>query len=90
VLGKRDGERDNFRERRLASNNALLEPFGYSLEAKQGTEMELYALYQGDELLQDEISMFWPVSINASGSDFAMVLEFGITVPVSCERDRTR
>jgi hypothetical protein len=75
VLSKRAGERENFRERRLASNNALLEPFGYSLEAKPETEMELYTLYQGDELLQDEISMFWPVSINASGSDFAMVVE---------------
>jgi hypothetical protein len=75
VLGKRAGERENFRERRLANNNALLEPFGYSLEAKQETEMELYALYQEDELLLDEISMFWPVSINASKNDFAMVVE---------------
>jgi hypothetical protein len=86
VLSKRAGERENFRERRLASNNALLEPFGYSLEAKPETEMELYTLYQGDELLQDEISMFWPVSINASEAILPWWWNCGITVPLSCER----
>jgi PAS domain-containing protein len=79
VLEKRVAWRDSSPERRLAANNTSLEPFGYSLKAKEGAEMELYELWRrterGDELVQDEISYFWPVSINAAGDDFAMVVE---------------
>ena len=85
VFEKRAEWREGSTERRLMSNNALLEPFGYSLEGVQGGEVELYALYHGgerlqgerlqEELVQDEISMFWPASVSASGEDFALVVE---------------
>jgi hypothetical protein len=75
VFQKRAAWRGGFEERRLAGNNALLAPFGYSLNAKDGSQMHLYQLYRGDELLLDDINAFWPVSINASGSDFALVVE---------------
>jgi hypothetical protein len=75
VFQKRAAWRGGFEERRLAGNNALVAPFGYSLNAKDGSQMHLYQLYRGDELLLDDINAFWPVSINASGSDFALVVE---------------
>jgi len=79
VLEKRDEWRGSFSEKRLQANNSLLEPFGYLLKAKEGAEMELYELWRrterGEELVQEEISFFWPVSVNAAGNDFAMVVE---------------
>ncbi len=75
VFQKRAAWRGNSPEIRLAGNNPLLKPFGYSLKAKSGGDMPLYELYQGDRLLQDNIDAFWPVSVSASGSDFALVVE---------------
>jgi hypothetical protein len=75
ILKNRAEWRDSSPGRRLAGNNESLEAFGYTLKAKEGAEVELYELYQGDELVQDEISNFWPVSVSAAGSDFAMVVE---------------
>lgn len=75
VFQKRADWRGGFRERRLAGNNALLEPFGYALKVKQGAVMELYELHRGDELFLDNINEIWPVSVSASGSDFALVVE---------------
>jgi hypothetical protein len=79
VLEKRDEWRGIFSEKRLQDNNSSLEPFGYALTAKEGAEMELYELWRrterGEELVQGEISFFWPVSVNAAGDEFAMVVE---------------
>ncbi len=67
--------RDKSPDRRLAEENALLEPFGYLLESQPGDEMQLYALYRDGELVQDQISYFWPVSLSVSGQDFALLVE---------------
>lgn len=75
VFRKREEWRGGIWEKRLAGNNALLEPFGYSLKTKEGSEMELYELYRGNELILDEINFFRPVSVSASGNDFALVVE---------------
>jgi hypothetical protein len=79
VLEKRAAWRGSFSEKRLQANNTLLEPFGYALTAKEGAEMELYELWRrtkrGEELVQGEISFTWPVSVNAAGDEFAMVVE---------------
>jgi hypothetical protein len=79
VLEKRAAGRGSFSEKRLQANNILLEPFGFSLKAKEGAEMELYELWRrterGEELVQGEISFTWPVSVNAAGDEFAMVVE---------------
>jgi hypothetical protein len=60
---------------RLASNNTLLEKFGYRLGARDGSETPLYDLYQDGGVLVGDISVFWPVSVSASGNDFAMLVE---------------
>jgi hypothetical protein len=75
VLEKRAAWRGSAKEVRLAGNNALLEPFGYALKARQQGGWELFDLYQGDELALADISIFWPVSVNATGDEFAMVVE---------------
>ena len=74
VFQKRAAWRGGLHKKQLAGNNTLLKPFGYSLRAKEGSEMELYELHRGEDLLLDEINEFWPVSVNASASDFALVL----------------
>ncbi|MFO7623916.1 MAG: hypothetical protein R6V73_06160 [Anaerolineales bacterium] len=75
VLEKRATWRSSIKEVRLAGNNALLETFGYALKARQQGGWELFDLYQGDELAMADISIFWPVSVNAAGDEFAMVVE---------------
>jgi hypothetical protein len=75
VYQKREAWRGGFIERRLAGNNELLQPFGYNIKAKQDSEMDLYQLYRKGELILDNIDAFWPVSVSASGKDFAMVAE---------------
>ena len=75
VLEKRAAWRGRLSEARVQANNSLLEPFGYQLIAREGEEMELYDLWRGDELVQGEISYFWPVSVNQAGDLFAMVVE---------------
>ena len=62
----------------LASNNALLGPYGYRLElARCGdTGSAWYTLYQGDNMLfQGQVYALSPVSVNASGTDFFMQIE---------------
>lgn len=74
VFQKRTAWRGGFQERRFSGNNALLETFGYSLNAIEGSEMELYELYRENKLLLDEITEFWPVSVSDSRNDFALVV----------------
>lgn len=75
ALEKRADLRENPPEKRIASNNILLQFFGLSLELKDSAEMELYELNHGDELLLDEISYAWPVSISSDGSTGVMTVE---------------
>lgn len=74
VLQKRAAWRGGYAESRLARNNALLEPFGYSIAPKEGSETRLFGLYRGKELLLDDINEVRPVSVSASGSDFALAV----------------
>ncbi len=75
VFEKRAAWRGGFQERRLAANNALLAPFDYALKVQAGSETDLYALYRGDEQLLGDINAFWPASVSASGSNFALLVE---------------
>ena len=75
VLEKRAAWRGRIPEKRLQANNGLLEPFGYQLKAIEGAELEQYNLWLGDELVQGEISFFWPVSMNTTMDKFALVVE---------------
>jgi hypothetical protein len=75
VLEKRAGLRSGTLDSRLARTNDLLEPFGTALKASTGSEVPLFELIRGDESLLEDISMFWPASVSASGSDFALVVE---------------
>ena len=75
VLQKHASLRDTSPDAQLADVNEALAPFAYSLQAKTGTEMDQYALYHGDELMLDGIADFHPISVNASGTDFAILLD---------------
>jgi hypothetical protein len=75
VFEKRDARLSTALERRLSRNNALLEPFGYSLQSVHGSETQLYALYKDEQQVQGEISNFREASVDGSGSDFALVVE---------------
>jgi hypothetical protein len=86
VFERRDERLSTTLERRLASNNALLEPFGYSLQTVQEQH---YELYRGEELFLNNIFYFWPVSVNAMGSDFAMFLDIWLDEFRLVRSDRT-
>ena len=76
ILQKRAAWRNPSPEAKLEQQNALLEPFGYRLQPNRvRSDFELYDLYQGDQELQKDIDAFWPVSVSASGGDFALVVE---------------
>ncbi|MFN2220661.1 MAG: hypothetical protein ACK2UA_18775 [Anaerolineae bacterium] len=66
-------------ELRLERNNAALAPFGYRLEARFDAEwnQDLYDLFhEGDpEPVAPGLSYLWPVSVNASGTNFSLVVE---------------
>jgi hypothetical protein len=66
-------------ELRLERNNAALAPFGYWLEARFDAEwnQDLYDLFhEGDpEPVALGLSYLWPVSVNASGTNFSLVVE---------------
>jgi len=66
-------------ERSLARTNSALAPFGYQLESRfddEGQRM-LYDVYrQGEsEPLLASLVSIWPVSVNASGTEFVLVAE---------------
>lgn len=78
-LARLKGLRERAVERRLAEANEALAPFGYRLEARFDAEWNttFYDLYKDGfaEPLAPGLSRFWPVSVNASGTDFVMVAE---------------
>jgi hypothetical protein len=79
ILARMEGLRTYAAEQKLARNNAALAPFGYRLEARFDAEWNqiLYDLYrEGQEKpIQTGLSYLWPVSVNASGTDFVLVVE---------------
>jgi len=66
-------------ELNLERNNSALAPFGYRLEARFDEEwnQDLYDLYREGqaEPVAPGLSYLWPVSVNASGTDFMLLVE---------------
>jgi hypothetical protein len=76
ILQKRAAWRDLALEGRLEQTNAVLAAFGYGLQSgSEASDFELFDLYQGEKVVQENILSFWPVSTNQSGADFALVVE---------------
>ena len=79
ILSRIEGLRAYATEQELERANAALAPFGYRLEARFDTEWNrtFYDLYrEGDaEPEQAGLSQVWPVSVNASGTDFVLAAE---------------
>jgi hypothetical protein len=78
ALEKRAPWRDapeSFKDRRLRESNQLLKPFDYSIKRVVDTESETYSIYQGEQLILDRVSTFYPPSVNASGDDFILVAD---------------
>lgn len=62
-------------EEALRLPNQALSLFGYRLDMNPSAPFRAYALYQGGRLVQDGILHFWPVTLNAAGSDFLLPFE---------------
>jgi hypothetical protein len=83
ILARIEAARERSAERALAQTNAALATFGYRMEARFDTEWNrtFYDLYRdgGAEPLLPGLSPLWEVplnvSVNASGTDFALVAE---------------
>jgi hypothetical protein len=74
-----DGLRAHASEQELSRANASLAPFGYRLEARFDAEWNrtFYDLYREgeEEPVLAGLSHVWPVSVNASGTDFVFAAE---------------
>jgi inhibitor of cysteine peptidase len=79
TLTRIEGLRVQAAEQRLVQANAALAPFGYRLEGRFDAEWNqtLYDLFrEGKEKpIRTGLSYLWPVSVNASGTDFLLVVE---------------
>ncbi len=79
VLARIEGLRTRAAEQKLTDTNAALEPFGYRLEARFDAEWNqtFYDLFREGEAepLLVGLSHFWPISVNASGTDFFLAVE---------------
>jgi len=75
VLERRKTWRGRIPERRADAANQALAHFGYRLQPKSDPPGPRYDLYQGDTVVQADISTVWPISVAASGSDFALLVE---------------
>ncbi|MGE5617958.1 MAG: hypothetical protein ACM3US_01725 [Sphingomonadaceae bacterium] len=77
ILEKRRAWRGGGMEQRLPGINQTLATFGYRILGNERSDysVPLYNLLQGDTVLLRDISMVWPISVNESGDDFALVLE---------------
>jgi WD40 repeat protein len=61
----------------MDSVNAGLGPFGYRLESKpvSGWDSRWFQLWQGETMLLDDITGFYPISVAPDGSDFRLLVE---------------
>jgi hypothetical protein len=79
LLARIEGLRAFADEQELARSNAALAPFGYQLEARFDAEWDraLYDLLREGEAVPilAGLSQVWPVSVNASGTDFSLAAE---------------
>jgi hypothetical protein len=88
LLTRIEGLRAHAAEQKLARTNAALAPFGYRLEARFDAEWDrtFYDLFRPGEAepLLAGLSHIWPVSVNASGTDFALAAENAPNVSPLC------
>ncbi len=79
ILARMDGLWARANELRLERNNAALAPFGYRVEARFDAEwnQDFYDLFREGraEPVAAGLSYLWPISVNASGTDFLLVAE---------------
>jgi hypothetical protein len=79
ILARIEGLRSYSVEQELARANAALAPFGYRLEARFDAEWNrtFHDLYHesSQEPVLAGLSTVWPVSVNASGTDFSLAAE---------------
>ena len=79
TLARIEGLRTYAAEQELAGANAALAPLGYRLESRFDAEWSrtFYDLYRegAAEPVQAGLSPIWPVSANASGTDFSLIAE---------------
>jgi hypothetical protein len=79
ILTRLEGLRTRAAEQELARANAALAPFGYRLEERFDAEWnrtfhDLYRENEAEPMLAG-LSHVWPVSVNASGTDFIFAAE---------------
>jgi hypothetical protein len=79
ILARIEGRRAYAAGQELARTNATLAPFGYRLAARFDAEWNrtFYDLYRQGEAapILAGLSHLWPVSVNASGTDFVFAAE---------------
>jgi hypothetical protein len=79
ILARIEGLRTHAAGQELARANAALAPFGYRLETRFDAEWDrtFYDLYRegGAEPMLAGLSQVWPVSVNASGTEFVFAAE---------------
>lgn len=77
ILDRRRAWREPSAEKFVEPYNAVLAAFGYQLVPKEKADcaFPFYDLYKGDTLFLSELWEVWPVSMNGTGDDFAMIVE---------------
>ena len=79
ILAKRQAWRGYAPERWLARTNAALSPFGYRLEPHYDAQWDttFYDLFRDEETepMLSRLWHVWPISVNASGTDFRLAAE---------------
>ncbi len=79
ILARIEGLRTRAAEQTLARTNVALAPFGYRLDPRFDAEWNqtLYDLFREGRAkpILTGLSYLWPVSVNASGTDFMLVVE---------------
>jgi hypothetical protein len=75
ILARREAWRGFDAVQRVSTLNETLSPFGYRLVAEKNAEWNctFYDLYREDELVESDLWSIWPVAVNESGTDFALV-----------------
>ncbi len=77
ALQKRRAWREPKPEERVRGINQKLTSFGYRLvpREKPGWPYPLYDLYREDSLVRSDLLTVWPIAVNGTGSDFALLVE---------------
>jgi hypothetical protein len=73
ILGVRRSWREPDSAVKVDAANRAINPFGYLLAADAGGTT--YTLYYHDSVLVSDVSSFYPVAVNSSGTDFRLLLD---------------